>query len=152
MVQIPLRRAHRLRAIILASPTKKLRPQSTERAPTAWQTNDEYKNAEASVEASASSAVANVSENRVLVIPTSSLPVNRPPSYHRFPGLSRIVAIASARRAARLASRTMINVLGGSAGLELNCRPPIPGLKGHDHVIAEMGTHYAGGVAGRGRI
>src|SRR6266540_7002548 len=86
MVQIPLRRAHRLRAIILASPTKKLRPQSTERAPTAWQTNDEYKNAEASVEASASSAVANVSENRVLVIPTSSLPVNRPPLITVFPG------------------------------------------------------------------
>jgi hypothetical protein len=32
MVQIPLRRAHRLRAITLASPTKKLRPQPTERA------------------------------------------------------------------------------------------------------------------------
>jgi hypothetical protein len=66
--------------------------------------------------------------------------------------LSRIVAIASARRAARLASGTMINVLGGSARLELNCRPPVPGRKGHDHVIAEMGTHYAGGVASRGRI
>src|SRR2546423_10293087 len=36
MVQIPLRRAHRLRAITLASPIKNLRPQPTERAPTAW--------------------------------------------------------------------------------------------------------------------
>src|SRR5262252_272510 len=70
MVQIPLRRAHRLRAIILASPTKKLRPQPTERTPTAWHTNDEYTNAEASEEASASSAVANVSEKRILPIPT----------------------------------------------------------------------------------
>jgi hypothetical protein len=70
MVQIPLRRAHRLRAITLASPIKKLRPQSTERAPTAWHTNDEYKNAEASEEASASSAVANASETRILPIPT----------------------------------------------------------------------------------
>src|SRR6266436_4373018 len=60
MVQIPLRRAHRLRAITLASPIKKLRPQPTERAPTAWHTNDEYKNAEASEEASASSAVAQL--------------------------------------------------------------------------------------------
>ena len=68
MVQIPLRRAHRLRAIILASPTKKLRPQSTERAPTAWHTNDEYTNAEAPDEASAGSAVANVSENKILRI------------------------------------------------------------------------------------
>jgi hypothetical protein len=65
MVQIPLRRAHRLRAITLASPIKKLRPQPTERAPTAWHTNDEYKNAEASEEASASSAVANASETRI---------------------------------------------------------------------------------------
>src|SRR5215813_5532333 len=63
MVQIPLRRAHRLRAIILASPTKKLRPHSTERTPTAWHTNDE-----ASEEANASSAVANVSENKILPI------------------------------------------------------------------------------------
>src|SRR5262245_22905735 len=70
MVQIPLRRAHRLRAITLASPIKKLRPQPTEHAPTAWHTNDEYKNAEASEEASASSAVANASENRILPIPT----------------------------------------------------------------------------------
>jgi hypothetical protein len=70
MVQIPLRRAHRLRAITLASPIKKLRPQPTERAPTAWHTNDEYKNAEASEEASASSAVANASEIRILPIPT----------------------------------------------------------------------------------
>src|SRR5215510_7696441 len=68
MVQIPLRRAHRLRAIILASPTKKLRPHSTERTPTAWHTNDEYTNAEASEEANASSAVANVSENKILPI------------------------------------------------------------------------------------
>src|SRR5262245_35348359 len=73
MVQIPLRRAHRLRAITLASPIKKLRPQPTERAPTAWHTNDEYKNAEASDEASPSSAVANASEHRVLPIPTYSL-------------------------------------------------------------------------------
>src|SRR5215831_6776787 len=50
MVQIPLPRAHRLRAITLASPIKKLRPQPTERAPTAWHTNDEYKNADASEE------------------------------------------------------------------------------------------------------
>src|ERR1700741_3658073 len=70
MVQIPLRRAHRLRAITLASPIKKLRPQPTECAPTAWHTNDEYKNAEASEEASASSAVANASETRILPIPT----------------------------------------------------------------------------------
>ena len=81
MVQIPLRRAHRLRAIILASPTKKLRPQPTERTPTAWHTNDEYTNAEASEEASASSAVANVSENRVLPIPTSSPLVNPTPTF-----------------------------------------------------------------------
>ena len=73
MVQIPLRRAHRLRAIILASPIKKLRPQPTERTPTAWHTNDEYTNAEASEEANASSAVANVSENKILPIPTSLL-------------------------------------------------------------------------------
>src|SRR5439155_24002065 len=77
MVQIPLRRAHRLSAITLASPIKKLRPQPTERAPTAWHTNDEYKNAEASDEASASSTVANVSENSVLPIPTSS-PLMKP--------------------------------------------------------------------------
>ena len=70
MVQIPLRRAHRLKAITLASLTKKLRPQPTERAPTAWHTNDEYKNAEASEEASATSVVANASENRILPIPT----------------------------------------------------------------------------------
>src|SRR5215510_147559 len=68
MVQMPLRRAHRLRAIILASPTKKLRPHPTERTPTAWHTNDEYTNAEASEEANASSAVANVSENKILPI------------------------------------------------------------------------------------
>ncbi len=61
MVQIPLRRAHRLRAISFASTTKKLRPQATERTPTAWHTN-----AEASEDASASSAVVNASENRIL--------------------------------------------------------------------------------------
>jgi hypothetical protein len=71
MVQIPLRRVHRLRAITLASPMKKLRPQSTERAPTAWHTNDEYKNAEASEEASASSAVANATPPS-LVTPNTS--------------------------------------------------------------------------------
>src|ERR687887_2775492 len=81
MVQIPLRRAHRLRAIILASPTKKLRPQSTERTPTAWHTNDEYTNAEAPEEASASSAVANVSENKILPIPRSSSYWHQPCSY-----------------------------------------------------------------------
>src|SRR6266511_2646881 len=75
MVQIPLRRAHRLRAINLASATKKLRPQPTERTPTAWHTNDEDTNAEASEEASANSAVANVSEHKVLPIPTSSVSV-----------------------------------------------------------------------------
>jgi hypothetical protein len=64
MVQIPLRRAHRLRAISLASATKTPRPQATERTPTAWHANDEYINAEASEEASASSTVANVSEKK----------------------------------------------------------------------------------------
>src|SRR6266404_2896801 len=78
MVQIPLRRAHRLRAIILASPIKKLRPQPTERTPTAWHTNEEYINAEASEEASASSAVANVSENRVLPIATPPISDTNP--------------------------------------------------------------------------
>jgi uncharacterized protein (DUF305 family) len=39
MVQIPLRRAHRLKAISLASTTKTLRPQVTERALTAWHAN-----------------------------------------------------------------------------------------------------------------
>src|SRR5262245_58494376 len=73
MAQIPLRRAHRLRAITLASPIKKLRPQPTERAPTAWHTNDEYKNADASEEATASSAVANASENR-------NFPITTPPN------------------------------------------------------------------------
>ena len=53
----------------MASATKKLRPQATERAPTAWHANDEYINAEASEEASASSTVANVSEKRILPIP-----------------------------------------------------------------------------------
>jgi hypothetical protein len=72
-VQSPLRRAHLLRAITLASPIKKARPYSTERAPTAWHTNDEYKNADASEEASDSSAVANASEHKVLPILTYSL-------------------------------------------------------------------------------
>src|SRR6266478_9216105 len=83
MVQIPLRRAHRLRAITLASPIKKLRPQPTERAPTAWHTNDEYKNAEASEEASASSAVANASENRILPMPTPRHWLHQSCSYKR---------------------------------------------------------------------
>src|SRR5262249_13160049 len=81
MVQIPPRRWHWLRAIILASPIKKLRPQPTERTPTAWHTNDEYKNAEASEEASASSVVANVSVHRVLPIPTSSLISDTNPTF-----------------------------------------------------------------------
>src|SRR2546426_10449697 len=83
MVQIPLRRAHRLRAITLASPIKKLRPHPTERAPTAWHTNDEYKNAEASEEASASSAVANASENRILPMPTPRHWLHQSCSYKR---------------------------------------------------------------------
>src|SRR6266478_1877594 len=83
MVQIPLRRAHRLRAITLASPIKKLRPQPTERTPTAWHTNDEYKNAEASEEASASSAVANASENRILPMPTPRHWLHQSCSYKR---------------------------------------------------------------------
>src|SRR5262245_7489978 len=83
MVQIPLRRAHRLRAITLASPIKKLRPQPTERAPTAWHANDEYTNAEASEEASASSTVANVSENRILPIPTPLVTLPQSCSYKR---------------------------------------------------------------------
>src|SRR5262245_12044755 len=83
MVQIPLRRAHWLRAITLASPIKKLRPQPTERAPTAWHTNDEYKNAKASEEASASSAVANASENRILPIPTPRHWLHQSCSYKR---------------------------------------------------------------------
>src|SRR5437660_3888519 len=95
MVQIPLRRAHRLRAITLASPMKKLRPQSTERTPTAWHTNDEYTNAEASEEASASSAVANVSENRVLPTHLFTTSEPNPYFYHRFRELSRNVSIVS---------------------------------------------------------
>src|SRR6266536_2758536 len=83
MVQIPLRRAHRLRAITLASPIKKLRPQPTERAPTAWHTNDEYKNAEASEEASASSAVANASETRILPYPPPRHWLHQSCSYKR---------------------------------------------------------------------
>jgi hypothetical protein len=89
MVQIPLRRAHRLRAITLASPTKKLRPQPTERAPTAWHTNDEYKNAEASEEASASSVVAIASENRILPIPTPVTGYTNPCSYNRVSSVGR---------------------------------------------------------------
>ena len=89
MVQIPLRRAHRLRAITLASPTKKLRPQPTERAPTAWHTNDEYKNAEASEEASASSVVANASENRILPIPTPRHWLHQSCSYKRVSSVGR---------------------------------------------------------------
>jgi hypothetical protein len=89
MVQIPLRRAHRLRAITLASPTKKLRPQPTERAPTAWHTNDEYKNAEASEEASASSAVANASENRILPIPSPRHRLHQSCSYKRVSSVRR---------------------------------------------------------------
>ena len=97
MVQIPLRRAHRLRAITLASATKKLRPQATERAPTAWHTNDEYINAEASEEANASSAVANVSENRILPIPTSSLASDANPALITvFMGVAK-AAIAASR-------------------------------------------------------
>src|SRR4029077_1375855 len=89
MVQIPLRRAHRLRAITLASPTKKLRPQPTERAPTAWHTNDEYKNAEASEEASASSVVANASENRILPIPTPRHWLHQSCTYKRVSSVGR---------------------------------------------------------------
>jgi hypothetical protein len=89
MVQIPLRRAHRLRAITLASLTKKLRPQPTERAPTAWHTNDEYKNAEASEEASASSVVANASENRILPIPTPRHRLHQSCSYKRVSSVGR---------------------------------------------------------------
>src|SRR5215813_6503623 len=89
IVQIPLRRAHRLRAITLASPIKKLRPQPTERAPTAWHTNDEYKNAEASEEASVSSAVANASENRILPIPTPRHWLHQSCSYKRVSSVGR---------------------------------------------------------------
>ena len=89
MVQIPLRRAHRLRAITLASPIKKLRPQPTERAPTAWHTNDDYKNAEASEEASASSAVANASETRILPIPTPRHWLHQSCSYKRVSSVGR---------------------------------------------------------------
>jgi hypothetical protein len=73
MVQSTPRRWHWPKAISLASTTQKLRPNPTERGPTAWHTNDEYTNAEASEEATASSAVANASEHRVLPIPTYSL-------------------------------------------------------------------------------
>src|SRR5215467_10133601 len=89
MVQIALRRAHRLRAITLASPIKKLRPQPTERAPTAWHTNDEYKNAEASEEASVSTAVANASENRILPIPTPRHWLHQSCSYKRVSSVGR---------------------------------------------------------------
>jgi hypothetical protein len=77
---MPLQRGE---SITLASPIKKLRPQPTERAPTAWHTNDEYKNAEASEEASASSAVANASETRILPIPTPRHWLHQSCSYKR---------------------------------------------------------------------
>src|SRR6266850_5123824 len=101
MVQIPLRCAHRLRAITLASPIKKLRPQPTERAPTAWHTNDEYRNAEASEEASASSAIANVREHSVLPIPTSTTSETTPALITVFVGcLDRVHAVVRPRTAA----------------------------------------------------
>jgi len=89
MVQIPLRRAHRLRAITLASLTKKLRPQPTERAPTAWHTNDEYKNAEASEEASASSVVANASEIEFYPYPPPRHRLHQSCSYKRVSWVGR---------------------------------------------------------------
>src|SRR5262249_24614428 len=110
MVQIPLRRAHRLRAITLASPIKKLRPQPTERAPTAWHTNDEYKNAEDSEEASASSAVANASETRILPIPTPRHWLHQSCSYKRVSSVGRFydgLRAARWRAAIRTLSRTV---------------------------------------------
>jgi hypothetical protein len=80
----PLRRAQRLRAISLASPAKKARPYAAERGPTAWHTNEE--NAEASEEASASSAVANTIEPTILPIPASSTLVAQALLYTRFSG------------------------------------------------------------------
>jgi hypothetical protein len=49
---------------------KEAAPQATERTPTAWHTN-----AKASEDASASSTVANASENRILPIPAPLRPV-----------------------------------------------------------------------------
>jgi hypothetical protein len=63
IVQTMLRRWQRFKAESFASTTEKLRPQARERRPTALHTN-----AEASDEASASSAVANASENKTLRI------------------------------------------------------------------------------------
>src|SRR6516162_2439246 len=108
MVQIPLRRAHRLRAIILASPIKKLRPQPTECAPTAWHANDEYKNAEASEEASASSAVANASENRILPIPTPRHRLHQSCSYKRVSSVGRFY---DGLRAARWRAERFLGLL-----------------------------------------
>ncbi len=108
MVQIPLRRAHRLRAITLASPIKKLRPQPTERAPTAWHTNDEYKNAEASEEASASSAVANASETRILPIPTPRHWLHQSCSYKRVSSVGRFY---DGLRAARWRAERFLGLL-----------------------------------------
>src|SRR6266446_1418260 len=108
MVQIPLRRAHRLRAITLASPIKKLRPQPTERTPTAWHTNDEYKNAEASEEASASSAVANASENRILPIPTPRHWLHQSCSYKRVSSVGRFY---DGLRAARWRAERFLGLL-----------------------------------------
>src|SRR5262245_63157157 len=82
----PLRRAHRLRAITLASPTKKARPYAVERGPTAWHTNDE-KNADASEEASASRTVANASEVTILPIRASRHLLHQPCSISVFPGV-----------------------------------------------------------------
>ena len=73
----------------MASLTKKLRPQPTERAPTAWHTNDEYKNAEASEEASASSVVANASENRILPIPAPRHRLHQYCTYKRVSSVGR---------------------------------------------------------------
>src|SRR5256886_10520920 len=108
MVQIPLRCAHRLRAITLASPIKKLRPHPTERAPTAWHTNDEYKNAEASEEASASSAVANASETRILPIPTPRHWLHQSCSYKR---ASSVGLFYDGLRAARCRAERFLGLL-----------------------------------------
>src|SRR5512133_3332114 len=82
----PLRRAHRLRAITLASPTKKARPYAVERGPVAWHTNDENTNAEASEEASARSTVTNTSEPTILPIPALLDTCCTNPLYTRFRG------------------------------------------------------------------
>src|SRR5262245_11080495 len=83
----PLRRAHRLSAINLASPTKKARPYAVERGPVAWHTNDGNMNAEASEEASASSTVANTSEPTILPIRASRHLLHQPCSISVFPGV-----------------------------------------------------------------